>query len=218
MACLSGWGCHLEQWLFLPVVNRSDLPGTSILFCVCGWHTYLQPWSYFSSWTCAKNIWSPPTPRSQHQHWQVYICSFYSDYLSMRVSESGCFPLVKHTESIPAFPSLAARSIQLLGPSGVYSKKLSASESIYSAFDREMFAAYSSLCHFHFLLKGKDFVLFTVHKPWSAMQQCRLSFLSKFNCDVCHLTGAENLVADALSCPDPTHSLAVPNSPCPSDV
>ena len=148
-------------------------------------------------------------------------CTFAAstvDYHSMRVSESGCFPLVKHTESIPAFPSLAARSIQLLGPSGVYSKKLSASESRYSAFDHEMFAAYSSLCHFHFLLKGKDFVLFTVHKPWSAMQQCRLSFLSKFNCDVCHLTGAENVVADALSCPDPTHSSAVPNSPCSSDA
>ena len=61
-----------------------------------------------------------------------------------------------------------------------------------------MFVAYSALCHFHFLLKGKDFVLFTVHKPWSAMQQRRFSFLYKFNCDVCHLTGAENVVADAL--------------------
>jgi len=81
-----------------------------------------------------------------------------------------------------------------------------------------MFAAYSALCHFHFLLKGKDFVLFTIHKPWSAMQQRRVSFLYKFNCDVCHLTGAQNVVADALSRSDPTHSLAVPNSPRPSHV
>ena len=34
-------------------------------------------------------------------------CTFAAstvDYLSMRVSESGCLPLVKHTQIIPAFP------------------------------------------------------------------------------------------------------------------
>ena len=97
-------------------------------------------------------------------------------------------------------------------PLAFYSKKLSSAETKYSAFNRELFAAYSALRHFRFLLEGKEFVLFTDHKhlthalfrtspPWSAMQQYRLSFLSEFNCDICHLPGAENVVADALSSP-----------------
>ena len=98
-------------------------------------------------------------------------------------------------------------------PLSFYSKKLSASESKYSAFDRELFAAYSALRHFRFLLEGNTFPLFTDHKPlthalfrtsppWSAMQQRRLSFLSEFNCEIRHLPGSENIVADALSRPD----------------
>ena len=97
-------------------------------------------------------------------------------------------------------------------PLAFYSKKLSSAETKYSAFNRELFAAYSALRHFRFLLEGKEFFLFTDHKhlthalfrtspPWSAMQQYRLSFLSEFNCDISHLPGAENIVADALSRP-----------------
>ena len=97
-------------------------------------------------------------------------------------------------------------------PLAFYSKKLSSAESRYSAIDRELFAAYSALRHFRFLLEGKEFVLFTDHKPltqalfrpsppWSAMQQRRLSFISWFNCDIRHLSGECNVVADALSCP-----------------
>ena len=78
----------------------------------------------------------------------------------------------------------------------------------YSAFDRELFAA-----------------LFRTSLPWSTMQQCCLSFLSEFNCDVCHLSGAENVVADALSHPDLGKPLTdvismpylpIPKSPQPS--
>jgi len=50
-------------------------------------------------------------------------------------------------------------------PLAFYSKKLSSAECKYSAFDRELFAAYSALRHFRFLLKGKEFILFTDHKP-----------------------------------------------------
>ena len=109
-------------------------------------------------------------------------------------------------------------------PLAFYSKKLSSAESRYSAFDRELFAAYSALRHFRFLLEGKEFVLFTDHKPlthalfrtsppWSAMQQRRLAFLSEFNCDIRHLPGAENVVADALSRPDPDKLLNPSPSP-----
>ena len=107
-------------------------------------------------------------------------------------------------------------------PLAFYSKKLSSAESRYSAFDLELLAAYSALRNFQFLLEGKEFVLFTDHKPltqalfrtsppWSSMQQRRLSFISEFNCDICHLSGERNVVADALSLP-------VSPSSCPRPV
>ena len=48
----------------------------------------------------------------------------------------------------------------LWAPLTFYSKKLSSAESRYSAFDQELFAAYSALHHFCVLLAGKEFVLF----------------------------------------------------------
>jgi len=50
-------------------------------------------------------------------------------------------------------------------PLAFYSKKLSASESRYSVFNRELFAACSSLRHFCFMLEGRQSILFTDHKP-----------------------------------------------------
>ena len=64
-------------------------------------------------------------------------------------------------------------------PLAFFSKKLSSAASKYSAFDRELLAAYSAVRHFCFLLEGRQFTLFTDHKhltqalfrsspPWSA--------------------------------------------------
>ena len=75
-------------------LNGTDFPLPSILFCLCGWRPYIQPWPCFSSWTCVKRPWSPPPPWSQHPT-VAYLC--------MRVSGSGCFSLVKHTQIIFAF-------------------------------------------------------------------------------------------------------------------
>lgn len=97
-------------------------------------------------------------------------------------------------------------------PLAFFSKRLSPAESRYLAFGRELFAEYSALHNFWFLLKIKQFVLFSDPKPlrqalfktftpWSTMQQWHLSFISEFKCYIHHLPGAENLVADALSCP-----------------
>ena len=58
--------------------------------------------------------------------------------------------------------------------------------------NRELFVAYSALPNFWFLLEGKEFVLFTDHKPlthalfrtsltWSAMQSCRCPVPSCFS-------------------------------------
>ena len=66
-------------------------------------------------------------------------------------------------------------------PLAFYSKKLTSTKSRYSAIDQDL--------------------LFRSSSPWSAMQQRSLSFLSEFNCDIIHLPAAENMLADALSCP-----------------
>ena len=50
--------------------------------------------------------------------------------------------------------------------------------------------------------KPLTFALFRTSPPWSTMQQRRLSFLSEFNSEIRHLPGPENVVADALSCPE----------------
>lgn len=97
-------------------------------------------------------------------------------------------------------------------PLGFFSRKLTNPESRYSAFDRELLAAYSAIRHFRFRLEGSKFTLFTDHKPlttalfrvtppWSARQQRHLSYIAEFTNDLVHLPGIQNQVADTLSRP-----------------
>ena len=108
-------------------------------------------------------------------------------------------------------------------PLAFFSKKLSPPESRYSAFDRELLAAYSAVRHFRLLLEGRKFTIFTDHKPlthalfrvsppWSARQQRHLAYISEFTSSVLHLPGAENAVADALSRPFPSSTPRPPPS------
>ena len=82
-----------------------------------------------------------------------------------------------------------------------FSKKLSSAESKYSAFDRELLAAYSAVRHFCFLMEGQHFTLFTDHKPlthalfwsslpWSTRHQHHLAYISEFTSDIVHVPGA----------------------------
>jgi RNase H-like domain found in reverse transcriptase len=50
-------------------------------------------------------------------------------------------------------------------PLGFFPKKLSAAESQYSTFDRDLLAVYAALLHFQYLLEGQKFVIFTDHRP-----------------------------------------------------
>ena len=50
-------------------------------------------------------------------------------------------------------------------PLGFFSKKLTPTEQRYSAFGRELLAAYLTVKHFRFFLEGRSFVVFTDHKP-----------------------------------------------------
>jgi len=90
-----------------------------------------------------------------------------------------------------------------------FSKKLSKDETKYSAFDRDLLAIYLAIKHFRHMLEVKTFVIYTGHKPLtfafkqkpekSSPQQFRhLDFISQFTTDIPHVSGDENVVADAL--------------------
>jgi RNase H-like domain found in reverse transcriptase len=92
-------------------------------------------------------------------------------------------------------------------PLGFLSRKLSTAESHYSTFDRELLAVYSSLLHFRHLLKGRQFTVFTDHKPLvgaltrvsepkSDRQRQQLSAILELTADIWHIAGPTNVVAD----------------------
>ena len=95
-------------------------------------------------------------------------------------------------------------------PIAFFSRKLDKTQQRYSAFDRELFAAYKAVRHFHFLIEGIKFTLYTDHKPlvsafYSRSDQVilrrarQLSFISEFTTDVTHVKGEDNVAPDALS-------------------
>ncbi len=101
-------------------------------------------------------------------------------------------------------------------PLGFFSKKLEAAQQKYYAFDRELFACYAGIGHFRYMLDGRQFAIFTDHKPltyalarvsepWTARQSRQLSHVAEYTSDIRHIAGAANVVADTLSRP-PGHA------------
>ena len=97
-------------------------------------------------------------------------------------------------------------------PLGFFSKGLRSAELKYSTFDRELLAMYLAVRHFRYFLEGRQFTIYTDHKPlkqafhkssdpWSPRQQRHLSYISEFTTDIHHLSGKDNVVADNLSRP-----------------
>lgn len=94
-------------------------------------------------------------------------------------------------------------------PIAFFSKKLTQTETRYSAFDRELLAIYSAIKHFRYLAEGRTFTVYTDHKPLtralgskterSPRQSNHLDFISQFTDDIRHISGKNNVVADALS-------------------
>ncbi|GFU58213.1 hypothetical protein TNCV_697231 [Trichonephila clavipes] len=97
-----------------------------------------------------------------------------------------------------------------LQPLAFFSRKLTSSEKSYSAYDRELFAIYSAIRHFRYMLEARDFTVFTDHKPLtyafrqksdkcSPRQIRQLDFISQFTTNIVHIPGSDNIAADVLS-------------------
>ena len=108
-------------------------------------------------------------------------------------------------------------------PIAFFSKKLTETQRRYSAYDRELLAAYLATLHFKHLIESKTVTLLTDHKPLVSAfisrvpaktdrQQRHLSCLSEYITTMSHLKGQENVVADSWS-RDTHESTADPDSP-----
>lgn len=95
-------------------------------------------------------------------------------------------------------------------PLGFFSRKLSDTERKYSTYDRELLAIFAAVKYFRFMLEGSDFIIFTDHRPityafsqnmekFSPRQTRQLDFVGQFSSDIRHISGKDNMVADALS-------------------
>ncbi|UYV84202.1 hypothetical protein LAZ67_X001507 [Cordylochernes scorpioides] len=99
-------------------------------------------------------------------------------------------------------------------PIAFFSRKLDAAQRKYSAYDRELLAVYLAIKHFRHLLEGRQFPVYTDHKPLTyafqqnldkaSPRQCRhLDFIGQFTNDIRHIAGCENVPADFLSRVEP---------------
>ena len=95
---------------------------------------------------------------------------------------------------------------------GFLLQKLDQTQQRYSAYDRELLACVLGIRHFRFMLEGRQFTLYTDHKPlthalakavepWIARQSRHLSYLAEFTSDIRHISEVDNVVADTLSRP-----------------
>lgn len=95
-------------------------------------------------------------------------------------------------------------------PLAFFSKKLTPAQRKYSPFDRELLAIYEAVKYFRFMVELKPFTIWTDHKPIvagfrKASDKCSprqfryYDFVSQFTTDVKHISGDDNIVADALS-------------------
>lgn len=95
-------------------------------------------------------------------------------------------------------------------PIAFFSKKLTATQSEWPAYYRELLAVYESIQHFRHILEAQHATVYTDHKPLvyaftqrreklPPAQLNQLSFISQFTTDIVHVPGQDNVVADAMS-------------------
>ena len=91
-----------------------------------------------------------------------------------------------------------------------FSVKSNTAQRKYSTFSRELLAIYLSIRHFRHLLEGRDFTVFTDHKPltytlhvntekYTPRDTRQLDYISQFTSDIQYIKGSDNIVANTLS-------------------
>lgn len=97
-------------------------------------------------------------------------------------------------------------------PLGFYSAKFSSSQLNWATYDKELYAIYSAVEHFHNLIDGHELLILTDHHPLIHMFTTKkriklerrsrwIEFISQYSTDIQHISGKLNIVADALSRP-----------------
>ena len=93
---------------------------------------------------------------------------------------------------------------------GYFSRSLQDAQQRYSTYDLELLSVYNSVKYFEHMLLDKHFIIFTDNKSLvnsfckpsenhTPRQVRQLSYLSQFDCEIRHLPGHLNVVADCLS-------------------
>ncbi len=82
----------------------------------------------------------------------------------------------------------------------------------WSPYDKELFAIYSAVDHFHDLTEGRELCIFTDHQPLINMFTTKrriklerrsrwIEFISQYSKDIRYISGKDNVIADTLSHP-----------------
>ena len=171
----------------------------------------------------------PRTKGSQPINWTPALsqafeeCKASLSQAAMLAHPDGAAPIALVTDaSTTAMGAvLQQRTQDSWRPLAFFSKKMSTAQQKYSAYDRELLAIYEAVKHFRHMLEARHFMIFTDHKPLtyaftqrrdkcSPRQFNHLDFISQFTTDIRHISGQDNVVADALSRVD---ALCTPVSP-----
>jgi hypothetical protein len=96
-------------------------------------------------------------------------------------------------------------------PLGFFSKGLSEAQKKYSTFDRELLGIYMAVRHFQRLIEGREFTIYTDHKPLTfaftkkpsindtPRRVRQLDYISQYSTEIQFVNGRDNVVADSLS-------------------
>ena len=133
--------------------------------------------------------------------------------------------LLAHPHPSAPFASVTDASITAMGailqhlvqnswqPLAFFPRNLTPAQQEYSAYDSELLAIYEAFRYFRRMLDARHFTIYTDHKPLifafrhnrdkcSPRQFRHLDFVAQFTTDIQHISGKENIVADALSLVD----------------
>lgn len=105
-------------------------------------------------------------------------------------------------------------------PLGFFSAKLRDDQKNWCPYDKELFAIYAAVQHFEYMITGRDFSIFTDHKPLIHMftvknhklerRARQIEYIAQFSTSVKHICGSSNIIADTLSRPNEIEAISAP--------